>query len=417
MTSSGIESGLRILHVVSLTSVGGVETYLAGMLAELARRGHRNVVLADGPGLPASMPDGTVVHQLAGLERTGAVAWPVIHRRGKSRDRLQSCRRGVPAWLDEPGPRVIRRANAASVFLVHNYGVFCPSGSLLYQRTDTVCQLKDVPNWRCLANAYLEQCNTRRPGPLLASFQRARSQKHLLSRVDGIVVHSDYVRRRLMENGVAQEAVSILPSPAPRDTFQDEVSPREPIVLFVGRITPHKGLKYLLRAMAIVAQPARLIVAGDGYDMANMRRLTAALGIADRTEYVGVIGRAEVDALYRRATALVVPSVWPEPWGLIGPESMASGLPVVAFRSGGIPEWLVDGVTGFLVEPRDIIGLASRIDQLVGDPELVRRFGSAGRAAAQARFTVQVHADALVDVFHQAIDRRGLSAVPKAAAR
>ncbi len=417
MTSTGIESGLRILHVVSLTSVGGVETYLAGMLAELARRGHRNVVLADGPGLPASMPDGTVVHRLAGLERTGAA-----HGRsliGAARAAIASSPSDVAflhGWMN-PGLASYVVRTLPSVFLVHNYGVFCPSGSLLYQRTDTVCQLKGVPNWRCLANAYLEQCNTRRPGPLLASFQRARSQKHLLARVDGIVVHSDYVRRRLMENGVAQEAVSILPSPAPRDTFQDEVSPREPIVLFVGRITPHKGLKYLLRAMAIVGQPARLIVAGDGYDMANMRRLTAALGIADRTEYVGVIGRAEVDALYRRASVLVVPSVWPEPWGLIGPESMASGLPVVAFRSGGIPEWLVDGVTGFLVEPRDVGGLASRIDQLVGDPELVRRFGSAGRAAAQARFTVQVHADALVDVFHQAIDRRGLSAVPKAVAR
>ncbi len=417
MTSTGIGPQLRILHVVSLTTVGGVETYLAGTLAELARRGHRNVVLADGPGLPGFMPDGTVVHRLAGLERNGA---------SQGRSLTDAARAAIAAspsdvaflhgWMNPELASYIVRT-LPSVFLVHNYGVFCPSGSLLYQRTDTVCQLKGVPNWRCFANAYLEQCNTRRPGPLITSFQRARSQKRLLGLVDGIVVHSDYVRRRLMENGVAPEAISILPSPAPRDAFQDDVSPREPIVLFVGRITPHKGLSYLLRAMAILRQPARLIVAGDGYDMTNMRRLTAALGIEDRTEYVGVVGRADVDALYRRASALVVPSVWPEPWGLIGPEAMASGLPVVAFRSGGIPEWLVDGLTGFLVEPRDILGLASRIDQLIGDRELVRRLGSAGRAAAQARFTVQVHADALVDVFRQAIDRRGPGAVSKAAAR
>ena len=188
-------------------------------------------------------------------------------------------------------------------------------------------------------------------------------------------------------------------------------------MLFVGRITPHKGLSYLLRAMATVRQPARLVVAGDGYDLPNMRRLSEALGIADRTEFLGIVGRDEVDTLYRRASVLVVPSVWPEPWGLIGPEAMASGLPVVAFRSGGIPEWLVHGVTGFLVESRDVAGLASQIDRLLNDPELVRRFGSAGRSAAQARFTVQVHADALVDVFRQVIDRRRRSEVPEAAAR
>jgi glycosyltransferase involved in cell wall biosynthesis len=417
MTSTGTRSALRVVHVVNLTRVGGVETYLAGLLAELTRRGHRNVVLADGAELPESRTDATIVHQLGGLELPGAE---------KGRSLIGLAKAAIAAspadvalihgWMNPALASFIVRT-LPSVFFVHNYGVFCPSGSLLYQRTDTVCQLSGVPNWRCLANAYLQQCNTRRPGPLLASYQRARSQKRLLGLVDGIVVLSDYVKRRLMDNGVPQDAVSILPSPAPRDTFQDELESREPIVLFVGRITPHKGLSYLLRAMATVRQPARLIVAGDGYDMAKMRRLTAALGIADRTEYVGIVGREEVDTLYRRASVLVVPSVWPEPWGLIGPEAMASGLPVVAFRSGGIPEWLVDGGTGFLVEPRDVNGLASRIDQLIGDPELVRRLGSAGRAAAQARFTVEVHADALVDVFWQVIDRRGRGGVPRAVAR
>jgi glycosyltransferase involved in cell wall biosynthesis len=415
MMSTATGSELRVLHLASLTTVGGVETYLAGLLAELARRGHRNVVLKDGQELPVSATGGTVVHQLDGLELPDDE-----HGRsliGLAKAALAASPADVAflhGWMNPALASFIVRS-LPSVFLVHNYGVFCPSGSLLYQRTDTVCQLSGVPNWRCLANAYLEQCNTRRPGPLVASYQRARSQKRLLGLVDGIVVHSDYVKRRLMDNGVPADAVSILPSPAPRDTFQNEIGSREPIVLFVGRITPHKGLSYLLRAMTTVRQPARLIVAGDGYDMANMRRLTAALGIADRTEFVGVAGREEVDTLYRRASVLVVPSVWPEPWGLIGPEAMASGLPVVAFRSGGIPEWLVDGETGFLVEPRDVMGLAARIDQLIDDPELVRRFGSAGRAAAQGRFTVQVHADALVDVFRQVIDRRGQGGLPKAA--
>ncbi len=294
-----------------------------------------------------------------------------------------------------------------SVVFAHEYSWFSPSGSLLYQANDTVCPLKGVPNWRCLANAYLRQCNTRRPGRLLASYRRARFQKRFLGLVDAVVCDSHYVRRRLLENvAVSADLVTVLPTPAPETSFAAEDAQREPIVLFVGRVTPQKGLRYLIRAMALVRRPARLIVAGDGYEMPRIRVLSEELGLSDRVEYAGILGREEVDRLYRRATVLVVPSVWPEPWGMVGPEAMASGLPVVAFRVGGIPEWLSDGQTGFLVEPKDVEGLSARIEQLLADPSLARRLGVNGRVVAMDRFTIAGHVDGLEAVFRQAITRR-----------
>ncbi len=132
--------------------------------------------------------------------------------------------------------------------------------------------------------------------------------------------------------------------------------PGEPLVLFLGRITPQKGLGYLIRAMAKIETRCRLVVASDGYELPRMRALTAKLRLEDRVSFLGAVDYAAVVDLYTRARVIAVPSVWPEPFGLVGPEAMSYGVPVVAFRVGGIPEWLRDGETGFLVEPKDVSG-------------------------------------------------------------
>lgn len=402
-----VRRSLRILHVVNLMAVGGVESYTRSLLSELGTRGHRNFVFGDGEGLSNVSAPGTVVHQFHELGVADAKHGRLlVAQAARAMEADPPDVAFVHCGLNPALGRFIVRS-VPSVVFAHEYSAFCPSGSLLYESTDSVCPLTSVPNWRCLANAYLRRCNTRRPHRLLASYRRTRFQKQFLELVDGVVCDSHYVRRRLLENvAVSADLVTVLPTPVPEASFAAEDEQREPIILFVGRVTPQKGLRYLIRAMALVRRPARLIVVGDGYEMPRIRVLSEQLGLSDRVEYAGILGREEVDRLYRRATVLVVPSVWPEPWGMVGPEAMAAGLPVVAFRSGGIPEWLVDGQTGFLVEPRDVAGLPARIEQLLADPSLARDLGASGRTIALDRFTVARHADGLEAVFHRAIARR-----------
>jgi glycosyltransferase involved in cell wall biosynthesis len=170
-----------------------------------------------------------------------------------------------------------------------------------------------------------------------------------------------------------------------------------PEVLFVGRIMPEKGLYDLLRALAGLKREYRLVVVGDGPARANAERLAASLGILPRVTFAGWQG--EVAPFYRRASLLVVPSLWPEPFGIIGIEAMAHALPVVAYRSGGIPEWLVDGVTGRLVEPGDVAGLAVAIDEVLGDAALARKLGEAGRKRQREMFGPERHIEKLEKVF------------------
>jgi glycosyltransferase involved in cell wall biosynthesis len=130
------------------------------------------------------------------------------------------------------------------------------------------------------------------------------------------------------------------------------------------------------------------------------------MGLADRVDFVGWRSREQIDDLYAACALVAVPSVWPEPFGMVGPEAMGHAKPVVAFAVGGIPDWLEDGVTGFLVPPRDVRALAGRIDRLLDDGDLARRMGEAGRAKALRLYGQEEHVKTLVGLLERAVRER-----------
>ncbi|HZU77371.1 MAG TPA: glycosyltransferase family 4 protein, partial [Dehalococcoidia bacterium] len=170
-------------------------------------------------------------------------------------------------------------------------------------------------------------------------------------------------------------------------------------VLFVGRLTPHKGIDRLITALP--AGAALQIAGTDGHDPkpperdypALLRRLAAGKDV----RFLGAVADEALPALYRSAAVLALPSVHrtcygrpvaiSELLGLVVLEAMMSGTPVVASRLGGVPEIVEDGVTGFLVEPGDEAQLHERLAALVGDPAVARRMGARARELAMERFT------------------------------
>jgi glycosyltransferase involved in cell wall biosynthesis len=172
--------------------------------------------------------------------------------------------------------------------------------------------------------------------------------------------------------------------------------PDERIVLFAGRLVREKGLDYLLRAFRLLQGESRLIVCGTGPELGRLRALAGSLEILDSVTFLGECDT--LSDLYRRASVVVIPSVWPEPFGLVGPEAMVHGVPVVAFRVGGISEWLSDGYGGYLVESKDTVRMAERIQHLLDDPDEGRRIGQIGYDIACTRHTIDVFADRFIDV-------------------
>jgi glycosyltransferase involved in cell wall biosynthesis len=165
------------------------------------------------------------------------------------------------------------------------------------------------------------------------------------------------------------------------------------VVLYVGRLLPHKGADVLLDA---AAPSWETVVIGAPLDARYLSELRA-LASGKRVTFLLSASDEELEAAYGRAAVVVVPSVWtdrygresrvPELLGLVALEAAARGIPVVASNVASLPEIVEDGVTGYLVPPGDRVALRGRVDALLGDADARQRMGRAAQARVGAGFT------------------------------
>lgn len=159
-----------------------------------------------------------------------------------------------------------------------------------------------------------------------------------------------------------------------------------PTIIYVGAVVEAKGVLGLPEALALVQRQVpdvQLVVCGVGAEADRLEAELASRNLMGHVELKGFIGRDEIIEQIRRGHVLVVPSIWSEQFGLVGPEALACGVPCVGSRVGGIPEWLFDGEHGFLVPPRDSGALAAKLVILLKDREMRQRMGHAGRQYAR----------------------------------
>jgi glycogen synthase len=174
----------------------------------------------------------------------------------------------------------------------------------------------------------------------------------------------------------------VIPNFIPDEIILDEIPPTEADapLLFVGDLSPDKGVQTLLDAYEMLDSPPPLVLAG--------RTATPdAWRFPPGAHWAGQLPHEAVVELFRSARAVVVPSVWADPCPTVVLEAMAAGRPVVAAASGGILDMVVDGQTGLLVPPGDVAALAKALASVLGDPGTASAFGVAGRDRAR-EFTV-----------------------------
>jgi glycosyltransferase involved in cell wall biosynthesis len=135
----------------------------------------------------------------------------------------------------------------------------------------------------------------------------------------------------------------------------------EPHIVCVGRAVYAKGIQYLIRAVTLIDRRFRVTVVGDGWYLESLRSLAADLGLGDRITFPGILQGVELRRLLQTATVAVVPSIWPEPAGLVVPEMRSLGLPVVVTDAGGLKEWANRYSDIFIADPADAASLAAAI--------------------------------------------------------
>jgi glycosyltransferase involved in cell wall biosynthesis len=159
------------------------------------------------------------------------------------------------------------------------------------------------------------------------------------------------------------------------DAYQHE----KPYVFALGRHVHQKGFDVLLHAMAALPDSHDLILAGDGPDRGSLEALSTELGLGHRVHFSGRLAPAEVRRYMKGAALFVLPSRH-EPFGIVNLEAMATGTPVVATRVGGVPEFIMDGETGLLVEPDDATAMAQAISTSLSEDQTISSVHAASEA-------------------------------------
>jgi glycogen(starch) synthase len=205
---------------------------------------------------------------------------------------------------------------------------------------------------------------------------------------DAVLAITPRLARQLVSEGVEEDRVHVVPpgvTPALfarpcEDPFPGIGRPR---VVFVGRLAPQKGVRTLVEAARLLKTPGvKVLLVGDGPQRSMLEREVRRLGVGDVVHLFGFVSHDRVPTVLTHADLLVLPSLYEE-LGTILLEAMWVGLPIVASRTGGIPDVIDDGVNGLLVVPGDPGALARAIDRLLAEPDLARRLGEAARERAR----------------------------------
>jgi glycosyltransferase involved in cell wall biosynthesis len=297
--------------------------------------------------------------------------------------------------VDDPPLVRFLRARAPVVVSAHGYTA-CTSG-VHYFRPGEECMRPH--GLGCIPNLALRGCaHTNNPGRLPRNYRQAGRGLRTLLECDLAISYSTAIDRHLAINGVQRRTIVPLFTTLPPARGAEHESGRR--VLFAGRIVAPKGVAVLIRAAGDV--DAEFVICGDGWRLGEMRELAARIGVTDRVRFTGWLTPRELARELAEASVVAMPSLWPEPFGLGGIEAFEAGRPVVASLTGGIRDWLEDGVNGLAVKPGDARELARALNELLDDPARRREMGVAGREMAAVRFSAASHLSALLGAYRSA---------------
>jgi glycosyltransferase involved in cell wall biosynthesis len=286
--------------------------------------------------------------------------------------------------------------------MMHGYFGTCVSGHKAFSFPSVEpCPRTCGP--ACLAYFLPRRCGQLRPDLMMRQYAWARRQQRLFGRYAGVVVASGHMRREYLRHDVPPARVHAIPLFAAPGAMSAAAAPSPIDVLFLGRMTPLKGGDELVHAARLAAsslhRPLRIVLAGVGPERARLERLAAGGDGSIVAEFPGWVDAAARSALLARASVVAIPSIWPEPFGLVGLEAGHAGVPAVAFDVGGISDWLTHDVNGLLVDSRGgPIALGDALRTVLADPSLRARLSDGARATAR-RLSADAHVAALEAVF------------------
>jgi len=349
---------MKIAILVSLFPpkwLAGTEIATWNIAKHLAKREHEvHVVTSWDKGLPGeSIEEGFYIHRIKTKEVSILGA-------------LSFCMRSIP---------LIRRINPD---ILHSQSIL---------RTGLACFIAG----KLFRKPYISYC---RGSDIYGRWRfKKMVSKLVLKSAEAVIALTEDIKREIEK--ICDRDVYVIPNGIDLERFENlskeqsrgklEIKQGEQIIIYVGRFRPEKGVQYLIQAMDIIRQKdanARLILGGEGPEEGNLKRLVEQLNLGACINFAGQIPNEKVPEYMTASNVFVLPSL-SEGFGIVNLEAMASGLPIVASKVGGLPEIITDGENGFLVEPKNPEQIAERVLLLLKDDELKGKISRSNKEKAK----------------------------------
>jgi len=382
--------------------LGGVETYFKLLSSTLIEKGHEVVTVYTQSGKKSNIQNnGYKAFYLPNLDLAENIYYSK-KRQKEIKEDIDFLRSIVAKEKPDiihlnntyyPSQYTFLNKYAPIIQTVHDFFNCC--NTLIKILPDSVC---DKPLGK---SCFRNKCVSPKSVMELWRFRNKYKNKEAMKSFERILVTTPYMKDMLVCNGFYEDRVQVIPLFV--EDWKLERKSDKNIVIFIGRLAKEKGVIHFIHMLSGLSCDYKAFIIGDGPQRDECENLVDIMGIRDKVEFTGFLDRDEIKEYFLKASVVVIPSLWPEPFCMVGIEAMSFSKPVVAYNAGGISSWLRDNYNGYLAKRGDIPGLAYRVDTLLKHKKLAEDFGRNGRRLSEEKFSKNIHLDSLAAAYEEVI--------------
>lgn len=307
---------------------------------------------------------------------------------------LNNFQRQLSASIISP----IKKRNIPIIYTAHDVQAICPAISML-DNNQEICE-------KCMggkySNCFKNKCNK---GSTLKSLLGAiegkyyRNNKIYTDKIDAIITPSKFYAEKFVQDGVKSEKIYPIHNYINTDEY-DISRQNDGYALYVGRLSREKGILNLISAFEKI-KGGKLYIAGNGPEKENIERFIKAKSLNDKIQLLGFLNKDEVKDRIRKASMIIIPSIWYENCPYSALETIAIGKPIVGANIGGIPELVIDEKTGLLYQYDDVSELTRKIEELFNDNIKAEELGNNAKKFAKEEFNKEKYYDSLMNIYNK----------------
>jgi len=378
---------------------GGTETLVLNQKRGLIRRGHAVRIFSSNI---AYERDHFSEYRFSGLNENSAIEWinRIFNFRSyfKLKKILKEFKPDIVHLHNiyyQVSPSVLKcLKNTPTIMSINSYELICPM--FVFPDVNVMCKYKFGK--QCL------KCIRSFKGYYYEKVKQ-KIYKIFLNNVDVFIAPSKNTKKNFKKQDfINSEIINIYNGTKLLKYYEIKNTKK---ILYVGRLSREKGVEYLLNAMPLILikQPkGRCDIVGDGPERERLERLVKNLKLSKNVKFYGKIAYKKVEEYYRRSTVVVIPSICPEAFSLVGVEAMSVGRAVIGTNIGAIPEWLEDGRTGFLVEPKNSKDIANKIIKLFENQKLPKMMGERAHIRVE-KFSIEEYVKNLERLYEKILKK------------